>query len=89
MSGAVTALGLGYFFTNDERYAEQATKLLTVWYLDPATRMNPNFNYAQEIPGVSAGRAEGVLDGVQMMNMLDAVEMLRAPRHGPPPTTPR
>ena len=84
LTAAVTSLGLGYYVTNDEKYAVQAAKLLGTWFLDQATRMNPNLNYSQEIPGVSAGRSEGVLDGMRMADMLDAVELL----HGAAAWTP-
>jgi hypothetical protein len=39
-------LGLAYYFSGDERYAEKAAALLRAFYLDPATRMNPHLQYA-------------------------------------------
>jgi hypothetical protein len=77
MTGAVTALGLAYFLTHDEKYAAKAHDLLKTWYIDAATKMNPNLNFAQSVPGVAAGRKEGIIDTLQMANMIDAVEMLR------------
>jgi hypothetical protein len=77
MGKAITQLGLAYFFTDDEKYAQASAKLLTSWFLDPATKMNPNLNYSQEIPGVSAGRQEGVLDGMTLASMLDSVGLLQ------------
>jgi hypothetical protein len=47
MSASVEALSLAYWFTDDARYATKAAQLLRVWFLDPATRMNPNTKYAQ------------------------------------------
>jgi hypothetical protein len=78
MGDAVTALGLGYFLTGNEKYAQRAKLLLETWFIDPATRMNPNFNYAQGYPGLpEGGRAEGVIDGLSFAFLLDAVELLR------------
>ena len=42
MSASVEALTLAYYFSDDPRYAQRAAQLLRVWFLDPATRMNPN-----------------------------------------------
>ena len=53
MEANVHALALGYFFTGDEAYAKRAAEQLHVWFLNPATRMNPNLNYAQAILGKS------------------------------------
>ena len=42
--------------------------------------MNPNLNFSQAIPGVTPGRPAGVIDTVDLVNMLEAVELLgRAP----------
>jgi hypothetical protein len=77
MAAVVTSLGLGYFFTDDEKYALRARLLLNTWFVDPATRMNPNLNFGQGVPGVNDGRKEGVIDTIDLARMLDAVELLR------------
>ena len=78
----VATLALAYFFSSDERYAAKATELLDVWFLDPATRMNPNFEYAQMVPGLNGGkgRCYGVLDGYSLIGMLDGVALLDGSR---------
>lgn len=76
MAGAVRTLGLTYFLTGDERFAEHAGKLLRVWYLDDATRMNPNLQFGQAIPGRVDGRGVGIIDTMHLPLMLDAVGML-------------
>ncbi|MGB9148256.1 MAG: alginate lyase family protein [Acidobacteriaceae bacterium] len=86
---AVHALALGYCFTGDERYASRAVLLLRTWFLDPATRMNPNLNYAQAIPGITTGRGIGligmraiplVLDGITLLSR--SPSLTRADREG-------
>ena len=74
----IVSLALAWHFSNDERYAAKATELLRAWFLDPATRMNPNFEYAQMVPGVNGnkGRSYGVLDGYSFIEMLDGVALL-------------
>ncbi len=78
MAGRVTTLSLAWYFSGDERYAQKAVEHLRVWFLDKATRMNPNLDYAQTIPGKfgGKGRCYGVIDGYSFVKMLDAVQML-------------
>jgi hypothetical protein len=73
---AVRDLGIGYYLTGNDAYAAQATMLVRTWFLNPETRMNPNANFGQFVPGVTNGRAEGVLETRGLMNVLDAVALL-------------
>lgn len=47
----VQLLSVAYTFSHDERLAERVAHLLVVWFIEPATRMNPHLNFAQYIPG--------------------------------------
>jgi hypothetical protein len=76
MADAVSALGLAFYLSDDPKYAEHAARVLKTWFLDPTTSMRPNLLYAQAVPGVTTGRAEGVLDGVLLARMLDGAELL-------------
>jgi len=77
MQVAVTTLAVAWYFTGREQYAEHAAKLIRVWYLDPATRMNPNMEYAQAIPGRCEGRGIGIVDASRQPKLIDAVGMLQ------------
>lgn len=76
----VTYLSLAYYFTDDERYAQKAVSFLRTWFMDEDTRMNPNLEYAQMIPGHNGGkgRCYGILDTYSFVEMLDAVALLEA-----------
>jgi alginate lyase len=76
MLSASQTLALAYFFKADDRYAERAALVLRVWFLDPRTRMNPNMNYAQAVPGRSEGTAGGIIDSHNLPQVLDAVGLL-------------
>jgi hypothetical protein len=52
---------------------------LKIWFINPATKMNPNMNYGQTIPGKrnGLGRGEGLIDTYSFLEMLDGVELLK------------
>jgi len=70
------ALGIAYYLTGEEKYAKKAAEILRVWFLDPATRMNPNVNHGQVRPGHNTGTKGGVLDGRMMMRGLEGGNLL-------------
>lgn len=74
---SVHVLALAYYFSNENKYAEHAAKLLRAWFLDPATRMNPNLNFAQAIKGVNTGRGAGLIDTRHYVKVIDAIGLLR------------
>ena len=73
---SVETLALAYWFTGREDYAAHAAKFLRVWFLDPATRMNPHFNYAQGVPGSSEGRPAGMIEAGGLIEAADASDLL-------------
>ncbi len=76
MSGDVQALGLAYYYSDDPRYAAKAAQLIRTWFLDPATAMNPNANFAQAVRGREDGRAEGVLDTNAFQPVIDTIGLI-------------
>jgi hypothetical protein len=77
MIGAVTTLALAYELSDKEAYAEHAALLLRTWFLDPATKMNPNFTHAQAVLGVNGGRGTGLIEFSGMPHLLDSLGMLK------------
>lgn len=76
MFTATTNLSYAYYLFGDEKYAAQATKLLRTWFLDPATRMNPNMEHAQATRGRNAGRGSGLIDSRRMSVVVDTIGLL-------------
>ena len=77
MSFAVKKLALAYYFTGKDQYAQKAATLLKAWFIDTATRMNPNLNYAQYIPGLNDGRGIGIIETLSLTAIPDAINLLR------------
>ncbi len=74
----VKFLSLAYYFTGEERYAAKANKLLSVWFTDTATRMNPNLNFGQAIPGLNEGRGIGIIETRLLAYLTDWTGLLSA-----------
>jgi len=76
MSDAVFTLGTAAYLLDDSRYAQRAVRDIQTWFINPKTRMNPNLEYADSIPGVNDGRAAGILDGHVLIRAIQGMEFL-------------
>ncbi|WP_037571145.1 alginate lyase family protein [Phaeacidiphilus oryzae] len=77
MFNAVYDLTLAWWYTGKAEYAQRAALDLRTWFIDPATRMNPNLDYTQFIPCKTDGRGIGIIDfSQQYTDVLDALAML-------------
>lgn len=74
----VTALAAAWQLNHDETAARRAGVWLRAWYVDPATRMNPNLDYGQVQLGRHGNRGNptGVLDTRDFALVVDALRLL-------------
>jgi hypothetical protein len=73
MSKIVGALASAYLLTGDEKYVQQALKHCKAWFVDNATMMNPNLQFAQAIKGRFTGRGIGIIDTIQLMEVVQGL----------------
>jgi Alginate lyase len=78
MCGAVLALGMGGYLLGDRSCGERASLVLSTWFLDPKTRMNPNLEYGQAVRGHNTGRGTGIIDTVSLIHAAEGVSLLDA-----------
>ncbi|MBC3756772.1 alginate lyase family protein [Hyunsoonleella sp. SJ7] len=77
----VESLALAYYLSGEESYAAHAARCLRVWFINPATRMNPHLKYAQAVPGRNQGRYIGMIEAGGVVKAVDAAGLLDGSRH--------
>jgi hypothetical protein len=71
----VQRLALAGYVLKEPRYSQRAAMMVRAWFLDEATKMNPNLNFGQGVPGREDGRGPGIIDTRDFMLVLDSVEL--------------
>lgn len=74
LSIRMPALTAAWMLTGDSRYGERACEHLKAWFITPATRMNPNLEFAQGVHGVSTGRSYGIIDTLHLVEVARAAK---------------
>jgi len=72
-SQVIGALASAYQLTKDKKYVEHASKHMSAWFVDEATMMNPNLQFAQAIKGRATGRGIGIIDTIHLMEVAQGV----------------
>ena len=85
LSLQVPALAAAWLLTHDSRYAAHAVEHLRAWFINPATLMNPNLQYAQAIHGITTGRGIGIIDTIHLVEVVRSIPFLERSRHISPP----
>ncbi|SEI40244.1 Alginate lyase [Dyadobacter koreensis] len=77
-------LSLCYYFTKDERFAFKVKNLLDTWFVDPSTKMNPNLNFGQFIPGRNQGSPTGIIETRELAAIPDIISLTSGSNHMSP-----
>ncbi|WP_242204138.1 alginate lyase family protein [Aestuariivivens insulae] len=73
----VQTLRMAYYLTNEKKYADKNLELINIWFLDEATKMNPNINYGQYVPGESEGRCFGIIEFGGITEVIEFLELAK------------
>jgi hypothetical protein len=74
---AIEKLTLAWYYTGNSAYAQRAELFIRTWFLNSATKMNPNMNFGQVVPCTTTGRKEGILEMAQALTqVLDGLAIL-------------
>jgi hypothetical protein len=75
---AVPALASAYQLTREEPFAAGAVAWLRAWMIDAATRMTPAMEYGQTSREGKAGRMEGIVEALPLVEVALAIPFLAA-----------
>jgi hypothetical protein len=73
LSKIVGALASAYKLTGDEKYFQHVLKHCMAWFVNEDTKMNPSLLYAQAIKGRFTGRGIGIIDTIQLMEVVEGL----------------
>lgn len=75
---AIKILTKAYFYTDEQKYADKGLQLINTWFLEDTTKMNPNVNFGQYVPGKSEGRCFGIIEFGGITAVLQFLELAKA-----------
>lgn len=74
---ATSDLSAAYYFTGQTKYSDKAALMIRTWFVNPATRMNPNLQYTAVVKGVNNGSSIGIIAGSFLPKLVDAFKILQ------------
>jgi hypothetical protein len=72
----ISTLTAAYVLTRDDKYALRAGNHLYAWFVDPATRMNPQLQSAHATSTTVVTQAAGIVDGVPLAEIARSIQFL-------------
>ena len=75
-SNAIHTLKDAFYFSEEEAYAKKAVELIDAWFLNADTKMNPNMDFGQSIPGKYDGRPFGIIEFERIIEVIKCLELL-------------
>lgn len=74
---AIKTLKDAFYFSDDKKYADKNLEFINTWFLDENTKMNPNVNFGQYVPGKSEGRCFGIIEFDGLIEVVEFLELAK------------
>tara|TARA_R110002096_G_scaffold262296_1_gene455799 strand:- start:14971 stop:16200 length:1230 start_codon:yes stop_codon:yes gene_type:complete len=74
---AVKTLKKAFYYSDYNKYANKNLELINTWFLEETTKMNPNVNFGQYIPGKSDGRCFGIIEFDNITEVIIFLELAK------------
>ena len=74
---AIGVLGEAFYYSSQQKYADKALELVHSWFIEPETKMNPNLNFGQGVPGRAPGRPFGIIEFRVLEEVIKTLEILK------------
>lgn len=74
----LAALAKGYYLTQEQAFYDAYIRQLDTWFINKETRMNPDFEYNQFIPGRNNGKgcSAGIIDAYNFVEVIESMRLM-------------
>lgn len=73
----IETLSWAFYFSDNTEYANKTLELIQIWYLNQDTKVNPNINFGQAVPGAVDGRKAGVQEWLHQYHVITALQIFK------------
>ncbi|QIA65450.1 hypothetical protein GT360_18085 [Vibrio astriarenae] len=80
MLTSLNALNLAYYFTGNKKYSKKSADIVRAWIINDDTKVNPNINHGQAIPGKEDGTNFGVIEWTDIGKLVTTIQLLERDR---------
>lgn len=74
---AIKTLKNAFYYSDDAKYARKNLAFINTWFLEETTKMNPNVNFGQYVPGQSEGRCFGIIEFDDLIEVVKFLELAK------------
>ena len=74
---AIKTLKDAFYYSDNVKYARKNLTFINTWFLEETTKMNPNVNFGQYVPGKSEGRCFGIIEFDDLIEVVKFLELAR------------